>query len=207
MKDHHGLTGSAEYRAWKAMKARCYNQRSPQYRNYGARGIRVCERWRNSAAAFLGDVGTRPSKSLSIDRVNNEGHYSCGNCSDCTENGWPMNLRWATPTEQSANLRKNVKVTHNGETLNIAEWARRSPAQIDSSTLYRRLFVSKWDMDRALTTPKIEHTQKLRSRRDALTIVIDGKEYRVAEWARTLGISYSKAYYLAKRQQAAAKAE
>jgi hypothetical protein len=84
-----------EYRAWALAKDRCYNKNCKDYKNYGARGIRMCSRWRNSFAEFFKDVGPKPSNSLSIDRwPDNDGNYE------------PGNVRWATKSQQQSNQRK-----------------------------------------------------------------------------------------------------
>lgn len=93
----HGMTGSPEYAIWQAMKNRCSNRRDRKnWRLYGGRGIRVCERWRASFANFFADMGQRP-RGRSIDREKNDGNYT------------PSNCRWATPTMQSRNRRKPCK--------------------------------------------------------------------------------------------------
>lgn len=92
---------SREYTSWKKLKARVDNPNNEWYHRYGGRGIRYCLGFRDFAH-FLKTVGPRP-EGRSIDRMNNEGHYSCGNCQECHDNNWPMNVRWATPKEQSAN--------------------------------------------------------------------------------------------------------
>jgi hypothetical protein len=87
---------SPEYRAWIAMKQRCYCSTSRNFRYWGGRGIKVCSRWRTSFPNFLADMGRRPSRGLSLDRINNEGHYT------------PSNCRWATHQEQMLNRRKRT---------------------------------------------------------------------------------------------------
>ncbi|MDR3473386.1 MAG: hypothetical protein P4M09_17130 [Devosia sp.] len=87
----HRLSRTLEYHSWISMNSRCYNQKSNRYQYYGARGIIVCQRWRESFEAFLADMGRRPTPSHSIDRLEVNGNYEPGNC------------RWATPTEQRNN--------------------------------------------------------------------------------------------------------
>jgi hypothetical protein len=180
------------YGRWFHMKGRCLNPKEAGYPRYGGRGIRVCARWRDSFDAFLLDVGIAPDPNMSIDRADNNAHYSCGKCEECLVNGWRFNLRWATRREQQSNLSNNVFVTHNGETLTIAEWARRSPAGVSHAALWRRLFVSKWDMERALNTPN--NTNPETERRDGVYITVNGVRYRAKEYARISGIPYLTVY-------------
>ena len=92
----HALSGrqSSEYKTWCWMKARCENPKVKCFKNYGGRGIKVCDRWRNSFANFLADMGTRPD-GKSIDRIDVNGDYE------------PSNCRWATNSEQQKNKRKH----------------------------------------------------------------------------------------------------
>lgn len=89
----HGLGHTPEYKIWKGINQRCNNANNQDYKDYGGRGIRVCKRW-EKFENFYTDMGMRPSKKHSIDRVNVDGRYSPDNC------------RWATPTEQARNRRK-----------------------------------------------------------------------------------------------------
>ena len=101
-----------EYETWRSMIRRCNDPRHPSYQNYAGRGISVCERWRNSFADFLHDVGTKPSPGYSLDRFpDNHGNYE------------PGNVRWATPTQQARNMRSNRPVTFKGMTMPLAAWA------------------------------------------------------------------------------------
>ena len=83
---------------WYAMINRCYNPKCPTYHNYGGRGIRVCDSWRESFWNFYDDVGPRPSRRLSLDRIDNSKDYE------------PDNMRWATPLQQVNNRRKRNRV-------------------------------------------------------------------------------------------------
>lgn len=119
------------YWIWVAMIQRCYSETHRAYRLYGARGIRVCERWRvgtdelTPVESFAQDMGERPSPSHSLDRIDNDGDYKPGNC------------RWATPLEQSRNNRNCRQVTLNGKTQSVTEWA--AELHISRSTVYKRL--------------------------------------------------------------------
>ncbi|KAF0156275.1 MAG: hypothetical protein FD189_1080 [Elusimicrobia bacterium] len=95
-----------EHLVWRMMKARCSNPHNKDFMDYGGRGIRICARWLHSFPNFLADVGRKPSPAHSIDRKDNDGHYSCGHCPECVKNGWPANCRWATATEQRMNQRR-----------------------------------------------------------------------------------------------------
>lgn len=103
-----------EYGPWEAMLARCTNPHHAKYAYYGGRGISICEAWRNSFAAFLVDVGPRPSPAHTLERGDNNRGYE------------PGNVRWATRGEQSRNQRNTRWVTLDGKRLTVAELADRT---------------------------------------------------------------------------------
>lgn len=113
------------YRAWQGMVKRCNNPNDTGYKNYGGRGIRVCDRWMKFEN-FYADMGDRPS-GKSLDRYpNNNGNYEPGNC------------RWATSLEQMNNIRDNIFMVINGESKSIAEWSRE--LGVNRQTLYKRWY-------------------------------------------------------------------
>lgn len=95
---------SPEYKAWCAMRDRCNRPNHVGYKDYGARGIKVCSEWQASFVAFLSCIGPKPSPKHSLDRVDVDGNYE------------PGNVRWATATEQARNKRKFKKVAAAGWT-------------------------------------------------------------------------------------------
>ena len=121
----HGLSRSTEKQIWEHMIARCENPNEPGYELYGGRGIRVCDRWRNSLADFVADMGRRPSRSHSIDRKNNDGNYELSNC------------RWATPKEQVRNRSITLRIEHLGESKPLAEWCEQFG--LDYEAVYYRM--------------------------------------------------------------------
>lgn len=90
----HQKCFTPEYNSWASMKQRCTNKKHHAYKNYGGRGIIICERWLNNFENFYKDMGRKPGKVYSIDRINPDGDYEPNNC------------RWATPLQQRHNRRK-----------------------------------------------------------------------------------------------------
>jgi len=135
----HGETvggNSRTYRIWANMISRCTNPNSDSYKYYGAKGIKVCEKWRKFSN-FLDDMG-RAIDSMSIDRVNCDGDYEPDNC------------RWATSYEQANNKRNSVFLILNGDTKTMSEWSRFTGISV--STIHSRL-KKGWSTNDALTKP------------------------------------------------------
>jgi hypothetical protein len=140
-----------EYKAWSRIKSRCHNPNADKYGSYGAKGIVVCEGWRNSYVSFLTDMGRRPTRDHSIDRRDNDGNYSCGHCEECRRNGWPANCRWATFRQRQANREQPHEchgLTSNGTiSAEYAAWcslrkiAKRDGIEISEDWLSYRKFI------------------------------------------------------------------
>lgn len=113
------------HNTWSLMVKRCHDKSSPSYLYYGARGIYVCERWREDVSNFIADMGIPPSPQHSIERIDNNGSYCKENCV------------WATRTIQARNTRNAVKIEINGALVSLTEIAERSG--INYTTLWHRV--------------------------------------------------------------------
>lgn len=127
-----------EYSIWVNMRSRCNNPKNNRYHLYGARGIRVCRRWETDFLNFLEDMGRRPSRNHSLDRIDNDGNYTSENC------------RWATRKEQCRNRRTSKFLAFKGRRKTAAEWCEIFG--IKQGTLHARL-KQGWTVSRALTEP------------------------------------------------------
>lgn len=131
----HGKHETPEWATWSAMRARCRDPKHHAWMHYGGRGIVVCARWEASFEAFLADMGVRPSRKHSIERIDVNGNYE------------PSNCKWATTQEQSENRRTTHRLTVAGETLTISQWSKRSG--LSKSTIGERLRRG-WPVERAV---------------------------------------------------------
>lgn len=140
----HHSTNTRLYGIWCGIKARCYNPKTDSYPNYGGRGITVCDEWIHNFIAFRdwamanGYDENAEFGECTIERKDGNGNYE------------PSNCKWATQKEQSNNIRNNRRITYNGETLTIAEWAER--LGVNYHTLYTRLDRG-WSLDEVFTLP------------------------------------------------------
>lgn len=165
----HGLRYHPLYHIWRGILTRCLNEGSAKYPDYGGRGIKVCERWKESVLNFAADMGDRPT-GFSIDRIDNNGDYEPGNC------------RWATKKQQSNNKR-NVRIFElNGECRTLMEWADHTG--INYHTLRLRM-KSGLNLKQALDK-KTNYNK---------TLCIGEDERTISEWSKAYGIDASVIRY------------
>lgn len=124
----HGVCGTKTYYHWGCIVQRCTNPKNPNYKNYGGRGIKICDEWRNNVQAFYDYISSLPhfgEEGYSLDRIDNNGNYE------------PNNLRWADRKTQDRNKRTNHTVEFKGVTMTVAEAAEKSG--INKNTLLKRI--------------------------------------------------------------------
>lgn len=138
----HGESKERLRNIWYLMRYRCENPNCESYERYGKRGIDVCDEWSNGEDGYFAfkqwALSNGYSDSLTIDRIDNNKGYS------------PSNCRWSDDVEQANNKRCNIMISHNGETLTVAQWARK--LNISKTVVYRRLELG-WDPEIAITQP------------------------------------------------------
>lgn len=136
----HGMHNTPEYICWRNMKQRCYDRNSTYYKDYGGRGVKVCDRW-HDFVNFFADMGSLPSPKHTLDRFpDNDGNYEPGNC------------RWATRSEQALNRRNARIIEIDGVSLNLWEWA--DLYGMNPKRVHYRINTLGWDAEKALTTTK-----------------------------------------------------
>ena len=119
------------------MKGRCENPNNTAFKNYGGRGIKICDRW-HSFEAFFADMGTKPFPKASLERIDRNGNYT------------PENCKWASSNEQNNNTRRNVRITFDGVTQTLFQWLRAY--NVKPQTYYERL-KSGWTREDAIKKP------------------------------------------------------
>lgn len=134
----HGRSKSPIVQVWIDMHKRCCNPNCREYKNYGARGITVCDEWRD-VHAFLRDMESGYKPGLELDRIDNEKGYSKENC------------RWTTHKTNCNNRRTNKFLEYNGERKTIVQWAES--CGINKQTFYGRVVKAGWSLERVFSTP------------------------------------------------------
>lgn len=134
---HHSQTRI--YKIWIDIKKRCYNINSINYKNYGGRGITICDEWKNDFMPFYNwSMNNGYTDKLSIDRINNDGNYE------------PSNCRWVDKFTQANNTRRNHYITYKGKEMTLAEWSKTLNIGYDClKTRLRR----GWSIEEAFNTP------------------------------------------------------
>jgi hypothetical protein len=140
----HGMTQSRAWKLWNSMKRRCYTVGASGYFKYGARGVTVCDKWKNSFEEFYKDMGD-PPLGMSIDRIDNSKGYSKENC------------KWSTLKEQANNKTSNIFFTIDGDTKTLAQWVDiyKPFYGIKYATVQNRIY-RNWDIKTALITPLLD---------------------------------------------------
>ena len=135
---------------WYLMKYRCENPSSPAYKNYGGRGIKVCEEWAEEYDGYFRfkqwSLEHGYTEELTIDRIDNDGDYSPDNC------------RWVGVAEQANNKRTNIMIEYDGKIQTLSQWSRK--LGISMKNLHNRIYRLGWSVERAFTTPINHNTSK-----------------------------------------------
>jgi hypothetical protein len=135
----HGLTKHPLFKVWQSMKERCYNVNHTAYKNYGARGITICEEWLLDVEEFINwGLKNGWGKGLELDRRSNDGAYDPDNC------------RFVTPKVNARNRRSTININYGGVTKPLVEWAEEYNLPIG---LIRNRLKRGWDTERVLTRP------------------------------------------------------
>lgn len=163
---------------FSGMKTRCYNSNCKSYKNYGGRGITICEEWNNRELIPQEDNITKGFKAfkkwalengytekLSIDRIDVNKGYS------------PENCRWITHKEQCNNTRRNRLITYKGKTQNLMQWCEE--LNLSYRIVVQRICTYHWDIEKAFETNKNPNTRML---------TYNGKTQTLTEWGKELGI-------------------
>lgn len=128
------------YRIYQSIKQRCYYPQAISYKRYGAKGIVMCDGWKNDFMSFYNwAIANGYSDNLTIDRIDLNGNYE------------PSNCRWSTYKEQANNTSRSVRISYKGNTHTISEWA--DIVGINASCLRQRIIIRKWPIEKAFSTP------------------------------------------------------
>lgn len=163
------LNTTGTYRSWNAMLQRCVNKNHVKYSQYGARGIKVCERW-SDFVNFLADMGERP-KGKTIDRIDNSKGYEPNNC------------RWSTPKQQQNNRKCTKNITLFGETRTLTEWSLH--LGIPSSTIIYRV-KRGWSDEQIISLPPRSGRRIIKKNYNKITAF--GETLMVSDWTKRFGI-------------------
>lgn len=149
VKTSDGMSRSRIYNILCGMKARCYNKNKNSYKNYGGRGIKICQEWLDSFESFYDwSINNGYLETLTIDRIDNNKDYSPDNC------------KWSTRLEQGNNRRTNKRIIILGEEKTISEWSRDSRCSVEPSVFKSRV-CNGWDYEEAFLTKRVERNERV----------------------------------------------
>lgn len=148
----HGMSKSSLYNIWNGMKFRCTNKNSDSYKNYGQRGISVCEEWFNNPQSFIEwALKNGYEEGLTIDRMDNEKDYC------------PENCRWISKGEQAKNRRMNYCIEYKGETKTL--WELCEELNLNYNLVHNRIKKLGWSFEKAINTPVNKNKRNMKARK------------------------------------------
>lgn len=170
----HGHTAkgarSPEFGTWVNIVTRCHNPNNGSYKDYGGRGVFVCDEWRESFETFFADMGKKPTPDHSLGRKNNDGPYCKSNC------------RWETKRQQGQNTRRTHNITFNGETLCMAEWCRKTG--LTAFCINYRINHG-WPLEKVFSTPGKPKKQQPQNKPEAAVENKKSARIEAPEWEVT----------------------
>lgn len=132
----HNRSKTREFKIWLGIKKRCLDKNHSTHKEYGGRGIIICDKWKDSFENFLVDMGESPSNFHSIDRINNNGNYESSNC------------RWATRKEQQNNCRRNRIISYKGDNYTLSNLCDK--LGLKYQLVYDRVTKLQWTIEEAV---------------------------------------------------------
>lgn len=154
---------------WYNMMKRCYDPKNAKFARYGARGVEVCEDWKNFGLFKLWALSNGYEDNLTIDRINYDGNYE------------PSNCKWSTNKEQANNRSTNIVVTYKGETSSLKKICDKY--NLDYSLVRNRYRKLGWSIEDAIEKPKVKETKNKRY------ITFNGETLRLYQLAKRIGIT------------------
>ena len=172
----------AEFNAWCKMRSRCYDPKDKDFKNYGGRGVTVCQAWRESFRKFLEDVGPKPAKDrlIWLGRIDIRGNYE------------PGNVAWVKHQRQISHRRYCHRIPCGEQVLTISEAERA--LGLPKEVLRNRLFQYRMPLERALVRGRIRY------RKDSPLVTFNGETLSVPEWAKRLGVKVATLHYRLRSQ-------
>ena len=159
------------------MKKRCYNPSNQNYKYYGARGITICDEWKNDFKTFKNwALQNGYSDRLTIDRIDTSAGYS------------PINCRWITQKEQCHNRRSNRLITYKGKTQTLGKWCEE--LNLDYKNIETRINRYHWEAEKAF---EVKNNFRM------VMITYKGKTQKLKDWCIELGLNYKTTHTRIKR--------